>query len=142
MRPARWSLFGLLLPLAAWAGYLSGHLAPSCPSALLKAQACCCWAVPEASGCPCCPVRTDSPLPSSESSEQSLPLSGLCQCRPTEKYLTTPSTVRFEQLVSAIWSVQANHILVQFSGCLPILDLQTPPPRKQSLQSLFCIWRK
>lgn len=142
MKSLRWAALGVFLALAAWGGYLSGSLLPGCPSALAKAQFCCCLPVSGPSS-PCCPSQGTTESPISQEAVQTLPPAGVCQCWPTEKYLTTLSPIRFLPSVWASWNPIGPRLLLdRFSSGLNWLCFQTPPPLRPRLQSLYCIWRK
>jgi hypothetical protein len=142
MRRLRWAVLGVLLALAGWGGHLSGSLLPCCPAGLAKAQICCCLPVPSAPGSPCCPPQKGSGPTCSEQAE-GFPPAGVCQCWPTEKYLTTFSMLRFWPPQVAVWNATGPHLLLErFSSGLNGLCFQMPPPLRPRLQSLYCIWRK
>ncbi len=143
MKSLRWAFFGGLLVLAAWAGYLSGSLLPGCPAALGKPQLCCCLPVWSVAHCPSCPPQGTSESPTSQEAAHVLPPAGMCQCWPIEKYLATFSSVRFLPSIWASGNPSPPHLLLDRSSSgLNGLWLQTPPPLKPRLQSLYCIWRK
>jgi|YNPMSStandDraft_1061717.scaffolds.fasta_scaffold05615_2 hypothetical protein len=143
MRRLRWAFFGVLLALAACGGYLSGTLLPCCPDGLAKAQICCCLPVLSGPEIPCCPPEKMPGPISSEEAAESFPPAGVCQCWPTEKYLTTFSTLRFWPPQVAVWNATGPHLLLErFSSGLNGLCFQMPPPLRPRLQSLYCIWRK
>lgn len=143
MKSLRWAAFGVFLALAAWAGYLSRTLLPGCPASLAKAQLCCCLPVSSVPCGPCCPPLGTSESPTSQEAAQSLPPAGVCECWPAEKYLITLSSVRLAPPVWASWNPSGPHLLLdRFSSGLNWLWLQTPPPLRPRVQSLYCIWRK
>ncbi|HOM16134.1 MAG TPA: hypothetical protein PLQ00_02340 [Thermoguttaceae bacterium] len=143
MKPFRWAVFGVLLALAGWGGYLSGSLLPCCPAGVAKAQLCCCLPVSSGPSSPCCPSQGTTESPTSQEASQPLPPAGVCRCWPTEKYLTTLSSIRFLASVWASWNPSGIRLLLdRCSSGLNWLYVQTPPPLKPRLQSLYCIWRK